>query len=277
MNRKMKVFGGLILVVLILLILGSWYMKTQHEKMYNDSLMSHYGYRISITSSSSLQNATLYLPVPVFENESEVGLEMVNGDYYNKPSNWNLSLEDTEYGLMLKIEAAEIQPVYHSLPVAVPEPEPESESMGDEMPEEEKVLESHEYSEKTPVPVSFDFGTSVKADHLINTRYPVGNESLLLPKLNLRESEEESTIPSLDEHVNPEYFDYESLVYAHYEASPDAEVEIYVDLDSSNEWWIYGWQFNEYTDRISLQLKGTQEGWVQAEGKLTTGEGVYID
>src|SRR5512133_1481218 len=132
MNRRMKVFGGLILVVLLLLMLGSWYMKTQNEKMYNDSLMSNYESDITITSNSSLQNVTLYLPVPVFENESEVGLEIVNGDYYNKPSNWNLSLEDTEYGLMLKIEAAEIQPVYHSLPVAVPEPESGSDDIENE-------------------------------------------------------------------------------------------------------------------------------------------------
>jgi len=274
MNRRMKVFGGLILVVLLLLMLGSWYMKTQNEKMYNDSLMSNYEYDITITSNSSLQNVTLYLPIPVFENKSEVGLEMVNGDYYNKPSNWNLSLEETDYGLMLKIEAAEIQPVYHSLPVAVPEPEPGSDDIEGEIPEEEQIVESHEYSEETPVLVSFDFGTSVEADHMINTKYPIGNESVLLPKHNLRESEEGSPVP-LPEYINPEYFDYESLVYASYNTSHDAEVEIYIDLDSWNEWWIYGWQSNKYTDRIYIKFSGPQEGWVQAEGELTTGDGVY--
>lgn len=276
MNRWMKIFGGLIIIVLLLLTLGSWYMNAQSEKMYNDSLMSHYDYSITITSGSILQNVTLYLPVPVFENESEVGLEIVNGDYYNKPSDWNLSLEDTEYGLMLKIEAAEIRPVYHSLPVALPEPEPGSADVEDEIPEEEQIAESHEYSEETPVLVSFDFGTSVEADHVINTKYPAGNESMLLPKHNLREFEEGSSVP-LPAHINPEYFDYESLVYAHYNAPSDARVEIYVELDSYNEWWIYGWQFNEYTDRISVQLTGPQKGWVQAEGELTTGDGVYRD
>lgn len=276
MNRRMKVFVGLILVVLLLLILGSWYVKTQNEKMYNDSLMSHYDYSITITSNSTLQNVTLYLPVPVFENESEIGLEIVNGDYYNNPSDWNLSLEDTDYGLMLKIEAAEIQPVYHSLPVAVPEPEPGSDDIEGEIPEEEQIVESHEYSEETPVPVSFNFGTSVEADHMINTKYPAGNEPVLLPKHNLRESEEGSSVP-LPAHINPEYFDYESLVYAHYDAPYDADVEIYIDLDSRNEWWIYGWQFNEYTDRISIRLTGPQAGWTQTEGKLITGDGVYRD
>ena len=274
MNRKIIIFGGPVLFVLLLFVLGSGCLENRNDEMYNDSLMSNYEYDIIIESNSTLQNVTLYLPVPVFENESEVGLEMVNGDYYNKPSSWNLSLEDTEYGLMLKIETAEIQPVYHSLPVAVPEPEPGSEDIEDEIPEEEQIVESHEYSEETPVLVSFDFGTSVKADHLINTRYPIGNESVLLPKHNLRESEEDPTIPR-SEHLNPEYFDYESLVYAHYDTSPDAEVQIFVELDGRNEWWIYGWQYNEYIDRIFIQLTGPQAGWVPAEGKLTTGDGIY--
>ena len=274
MNKWIKILGGLILFVLLLFILGSLYMENQSEKMYNDSLMSSYDYSITITSNSTLQNVTLYLPVPVFDNKSGIGLEMVNGDYYNKPSDWNLSLEDTEYGLMFKIEAAEIQPVYHSLPVAVPEPEPGSDDFENEIPEAEQIVESHEYSEETPVLASIDFGTSLKADHPINTRFPYGNESVLLPKHNLRESEERPEIP-LPDYINPAYFDYESMVYANYDASPDAEVQIFVEMEGMNEWWIYGWQFNEYTDRISIQLAGPQEGWVRAEGKLTTGDGIY--
>jgi len=50
---------------------------------------------------------------------------------------------------------------------------------------------------------------------------------------------------------------------------------IFVELDSRNEWWIYGWRYNDYVDRISIQLSGPQEGWVKAKGKLITGDGVY--
>lgn len=276
MNRWMKIFGGLILLVLLLLVLGSWHVETQSKKMYNDSLMSNYEYDIIIESNKTLQNVTLYLPIPVFDNESEVGLEMVNGDYYHKPSDWNLSLEDTEYGLMLKIEAAEIHPIYHSLPVAVPEPEPGSEDIETQIPEEEQIVESHEYSEETPVLVSFDFGTSVKADHMINTKYPVGNESVLLPKYNVSGPNEVQKVPR-SEHLNPQYFDYGSFAYASYDTSPDTNVQIFIELEGRNEWWIYGWQYNEYIDRISVQLTGPQVGWVNAEGSLTTGDGIYKD
>jgi len=109
---------------------------------------------------------------------------------------------------------------------------------------------------------------------MINTRFPVGNEPVLLPKYNLRESEEEPIVPR-SEHLNPEYFDYESLVYAHYDTSNDTDVQIFVELNSRNEWWVYGWQYNDYIDRISIRLSGPQEGWVKAEGKLTTGDGIY--
>lgn len=274
MNRKITILGGLVLFVFLLLVLGSMYLENQTEEMYNDSLMSNYEYSITIESSRALQNVTLYLPVPVFENESEIGLEIVNGDYYNKPLDWNLGLEDTEHGLMLKIEAAEIQPVYHSLPVTVPEPEPGSENLEYESLEEVQVVESHEYSEETPVLIPIDFGTRTKADHLINTRSPVGNEPLLLPKYDLQESEEGPTVPP-PEHIKPEYFDYESFVYVQYNSSPDAEVQIFVRHEGMNEWWIYGWKYNEYSDSLSIQLTGPQSVWVRVRGKLITGDGVY--
>lgn len=268
MNRKIIIFGGFVLFVLLLLVLGSMYLENRNEEMYNNSLTSSYNYDITIESNRTLQNVTLCLPVPVFENESEIGLEMVNGDYYTKPSKWNLSLENTEYGLMFKIEANEIQPVYSSVPVF------ESKPGSGDLEYEVKTVESHEYSEETPCLVPIDFGTRVEVYPQLNTRFPVGNDSVLLPKHNLRESDEGPIIPQ-PEHINPAYFDYESLAYAHYDTSPDAEVQIFIQMEGLNEWWIYGWQYNEYSDRISIRLSGPQEGWVQAEGKLTTGDGIY--
>jgi len=153
-------------------------------------------------------------------------------------------------------------------------PEPERGNIENDVAKDEQTMESHEYSEETPVLAPIDFGTSIKADHLINTRFPVGNESVLLPKNSLRESEEGSVI-SPPENINPKYFDYESLAYAHYDSPSDADVQIFVQMDGLNEWWIYGWQHNEYSDRISIRLSGPQEGWVKAEGKLITGDGIY--
>jgi len=265
MNKWLKVIGAFTVFLVVLFALVEY----QSTKTYENSLMSNYRYDISITANSSLENVTLYLPIPVFANESAVG--MVGGDYYNKPSDWNLSPEDTRHGLMLKIETTEIKPVYHSLPIPTPEPEwPESE-----LPEEEgQFAESPEYSKETPVLVPVDFGTSLKADHIINTRSPEGTEPLLLPKYKLRVSEKGPPVPP-SEHTNPEYFEYESRVYAQYDSSPEAEVQILVSLSGSNEWWIYGCAYNEYSDRITTRLIGPQDGWSTADGYFSTGEGVY--
>jgi hypothetical protein len=209
------------------------------------------------------------LPVPVFENESRVGLEIVNGDN-DKPSDWNLSLENTEYGLMLKIETAEIQPDYYPLP----QPVSESEEPTNETLQEKPIVVSHKYSEETPILMPIDFGTSVKVENLINTRSPIGSEPVFLPKHNLRESEKVPIVPNT-KNINPKYFDYESLIYARYETSPEAEVQISVRLRGSNEWWIYGWEFNEYRDEISSQLIGSQVDWIRVKGEIVTGDGIY--
>jgi hypothetical protein len=269
-NKKMKILGGFVLFFLLLTVLGFKYLENQKNDMYNDSLMSNYEYDISITSDTNLQNVTMYLPVPVFENESKVGLEMVNGDYSDKPSDWNLSLEDTEYGLMFKIETAKIQPSYYPLP----QPVSESEGLTNETLQEKPIVVSHNYSEETPVLMPIDFGTSVKTEKLIDTRSPIGSEPVLLPKYNLRESEKVPIVPNT-KNINPKHSDYESLIYAQYETSPEAEVRISVRLKGSNEWWIYGWEFNEYHDEISSQLKGSQADWIRVKGEIVTGDGIY--
>jgi hypothetical protein len=270
MNKKMKILEGFVLFFLLLTVLGFKYLENQKNDMYNDSLMSNYEYDISITSNTNLQNVTLYLPVPVFENESRVGLEMVSGNYSDKPSDWNWSLENTEYGLMFKIESAKIQPSYYPLP----QPVSESEELTNETLQEKPIVVSHEYSEETPVLMPIDFGTSVKAENLIDTRSPIGSEPVLLPKYNFRVSEKVPIVPN-NKNINPKYFDYESLIYAQYETSSDTEVHISVRLRGSNEWWIYGWRYNEYRDELSSQLIGSQAGWIRVKGEIITGDGIY--
>lgn len=271
--------GGFVLLLTIVLVLLAALWGQHTDKMYDNHLESNYGYEISITGSSELQNATFYLPVPVFENESEKGLAFVEKDFYGRPPDWNFSIEETEHGPMLKIEAEKIQPVFHSLPVAISESEVieeevMEEEMGPEPPAPRHFKESDEYSEEFPVLISFYFEDYQEASKPINTRNPVGNEFLLLPKYDLKESEKGSIAPN-SKHIGPRYYDYESRVYASYESSSETIVEIYVCFGGSNEWWIYGWKGNSYDDWLSVRLTGPQEGWTPAEGELITADGVY--
>lgn len=228
MNRWLKVLAGLVLFLALLTAL--W---THHtNEMYENSLQSDYDYRVSVDTSSTLHNVTLYLPLPVFENESLPGEELVSRGPGDLPSDWKLGIVDTGYGPMLKIEAREIQP-----------------------------------------PGDY-FSIFFSPGHELNTKFPVGNESVLLPKYNLRESEEGPLVPP-PSHINPSYYDYDSQVYASYDTLPDFEVQVFASLRGSNQWWIYGWTGNEYSDRVTARLTGPQDGWSPADGDFITGEGVY--
>jgi len=64
-------------------------------------------------------------------------------------------------------------------------------------------------------------------------------------------------------------------VYASYETSSNANTSISIYLDARNEWWIGGWQSNNYREKVEIMLSGSQDGWTAVNGELVTGEGTY--
>ncbi len=146
-----------------------------------------------------------------------------------------------------------IVPEFRPLPIPIPE---DSESS-----RETEQVASDEYSEETPVQDSLSFAIMVPADHIIDTRNPLGREPVLLPKYDMNSSQN--------------IHNYESRIYAQYEASPDAKAEISVSMTGYNEWWILGWQWNSYSEWMNVVLSGSKHGWVTANGTLVTGDGVY--
>lgn len=160
---------------------------------------------------------------------------------------------DTEHGPMLSMRTDRIVPEFRPLPIPIPE---DSESS-----RETEQVASDEYSEETPVQDSLSFAIMVPADHIIDTRNPLGREPVLLPKYDMNSSQN--------------IHNYESRIYAQYEASPDAKAEISVSMTGYNEWWILGWQWNSYSEWMNVVLSGPKHGWVTANGTLVTGDGVY--
>jgi len=65
------------------------------------------------------------VPLPVFEEESKIGDEIIVGNYFimggkfSKPDDWDCRIVETEHGKMLKINAEKIAPEFHSLPVPI--------------------------------------------------------------------------------------------------------------------------------------------------------------
>jgi hypothetical protein len=72
--------------------------------MYDRSLRSSYDYNVMLTTDSTLSNMTLYLPLPVINNTSSVGMDIVENHFNNNDPSWEYALVDTEHGLMLSLK-----------------------------------------------------------------------------------------------------------------------------------------------------------------------------
>lgn len=243
MRARYKIGIGLVLLMIISVVLLSFWWQDQKQKMYDRSLRSSYDYNVMLTTDSTLSNVTLYLPLPVINNTSSVGTDIVEHHFNNNDPSWEYALVDTEHGLMLSMENEKVEPKYTT---------------------------SNKYSKKIQCP-SIDFSTIVFSNQTIDTMNPVGNALVLMPKYNLTHN------AGASEAYSPQYkqLNYESRMYAYYETSSDANVSISIYLSARNEWWIGGWQSNSYREDMEIKLFGSRDGWTTASGELVTGEGTY--
>jgi hypothetical protein len=248
-----KIIAGFVLVFVVSAGVLSFWWAGQRQAMYEDSFHSAYDYDVTFTTNSNLSNVTLYIPIPVMDNASSVGQDIVENKFNNDDPSWEYTLVDTEHGLMLSMKTEKIVPKFRPLPMPISD---ESEPA-----QETEPVTSDEYSDVTPVQDHIYFATMVPADHIIDTKNPLGREMVLLPKYDLDSSQN--------------IHNYESRIYAQYEASPDAQVEISVSMTGYNEWWILGWQWNSYSEWMNVMLSGPQYGWVTVNGRLVTRDGVY--
>jgi hypothetical protein len=253
MKALYKIMIGSVLVAIVSAGVLAFWWAGQQQSMYEDSLHSGYDYDVTITTNSNLSNVTLYLPIPVRDNTSLVGQHIAENDFSNGGPAWKYVPVDTEHGLMLSMRTDRIVPKFRPLPIPIPED-------SDSSPETGHVA-SDRYSEETPVQDYLSFAIMVPADHILDTRNPLDREPVLFPKYDMNSSQN--------------IHNYESRIYAQYEASPDAKVEISVSMTGYNEWWVLGWQWNSYSEWMNVVLSGPQHGWVTANGTLVTGDGVY--
>lgn len=104
MRNRYKIQIGFVLLIIISAGLLSIWWQDQKQKMYDSSLMSSYDYNAILTVDSTLSNLTLYLPLPVINNISSVGANIVEHQFNNSDPSWEYALVDTEHGLMLSMK-----------------------------------------------------------------------------------------------------------------------------------------------------------------------------
>ena len=243
MRTRYKIGIGFVLLIIISAGLLSIWWQDQKQNMYDRSLMSSYEYYIELATDSTLSNVTLYLPLPVINNTSSVGMDILEHGFNDDDDpSWKYALVNTEHGLMLSIKNEKIEPKYTT---------------------------SSKNSKKIQRPNMFT--EILFSNQTINTMNPLGNEMVLMPKYNLTHN-----VNARRPYTQAsEQFDYESRMYAYYDTSSDANVSISIYLNGRNEWWIGGWLHNSYWENMEIKLSGSQDGWTTVNGQLFTGEGTY--
>ncbi|OPY35977.1 MAG: hypothetical protein A4E35_02255 [Methanoregula sp. PtaU1.Bin051] len=106
----------------------------------------------------------------------------------------------------------------------------------------------------------------------IDTRAPETNSVLFWPVQDLKTAD---CSGFADPKAGASCYRYLSAIYADYDSSPNARVEISSTITGKNEWTIFKPDFNEYTSSISVLMLGENHGWVVAKGELQAGIGSY--
>jgi len=241
MKTLLKIWIGFVLILIVSAGMLSFWWEEKKLEAYNNTFMGSYVYDIQITTDLPLNNITLYVPLPWVNNTSTVSQSIMNITNGQNPA-WEYTLVKTEHGPMLSMRTERIEPKF---------------ALRGEGPDT--------YSR--PVILA----TTVFFNDTINTKNPVGNAEVLMPRYN------SANLGAITSYRNAISYRYDSIIYAHYETSPDARVSIAVRRDAQNEWWIGGWQSNSYRELIITELSGPQNGWIIVNGELVTGEGTYLE
>ncbi len=247
-----------LIVVLVVISLAS--LLWLGYAIRNESESHGYHYQVSLSTESRLENVTLILPVPFIDNSSPLGEALVRGEGYGIPPGWRLALEYMNSTPMLKIEAGAIIPEYHGYPLPLEE---------GQTPVQTPPPAVTAYSEETPVLMPLQFGISQVVERSIDTRDPIGRE----PLLSLPELVRSASCPDLP--GSGACHHYPAQVFVRYASGGPGNITLSISSGGVNQWWLGGWTGNSYDDWIDVTLERDQQGWIPAEGLLSTGEGRY--
>ena len=259
--RRVLLVSLVAFVVVVAAVVGGLYLYSQH--LYRDSYGSEYTYEVRISPSATITDVTVLVPLPAQGGESVLDVADVQHPF--TPDGWSYSTVETDSGPMLRVQAAEIptDPTYHYSVVR-----------DDRLVRWETVPpDEYDPTNESQLRVEHDdveIDAQVESESTIETRSPVTSEPLLRPHENRTEAAcftnrgEEETC-----------YVYDGRAFVSYDADPDTTVYVSVELRGTNSWWVFGWNFNEYTDRQSVEVVGSNDGWVVTEGELETGRGNY--
>ncbi|PWB53432.1 MAG: hypothetical protein C3F06_06305 [Candidatus Methanoperedenaceae archaeon] len=247
MGKLLKIALG----ILLLAGVAAFVLFFAFTRYDESSLTSNYNFGIALTTDSKLENPIFIVPMPVLGNETML-VDVAIKESEAKSDGWNLNIIETEFGKMLRISAKEF----------VPEVQEEVELQpGSDIPTGNSISFVRGYK---------DVSVSMASGHTIDTINATENEPLLSQKFNLTPAHNDKEASSR------KTLNYDSLIYADYKSSPNATVEVFVELSGRNEWWAGGSGFNIYHERMGTTFTGEKHGWFSVIGELAQGDGMNL-
>lgn len=263
--KRRRLLGILIalFIVIVAAVAGGLFLYSQ--QLYRDSYGSDYTYEVRLSPSAPITNVTILVPPPSQNGNSLVTASTIAHPF--TPSGWRYDVTDTEYGPMVRIEADEIptDPTYHYSVIR-----DDRLVRWETIPQEQYNPENDSHLRVQHDDIEID--VAVESERTIDTRAPIDSEPLLRPQTNRTE-----TACFMPHDREETCYTYTGRIFVSYDAVPDTTVYISIELRGTNSWWVFGWNFNEYTDRQTVELTGPQDGWIPTEGQLETGQGNYRD
>jgi len=230
-----------------------------------DSYTSTYEYTVGIDANTTLQNATIRVPLPQADGETAVNISVIAPDGMVDDA-FDARVVETDYGPMLELTTDELRVETRYYRIV------EEGAQG----RREEISQS-EYDPSNPNHQRVPFRTvstdvTVAAEYPLNTSAPIGTEPTLYAERAVTRNATACELPSRG---TPVCYAYDAPVYLAYDAPADASVGGVVTFAGYNEWFTGGWTGNEYTDRVHYTATGPQDGWITADGTTDTGHGNY--
>lgn len=255
------------IVVLVAAFAGGLSLYSDH--LYRDSYESHYSYQLSFASNQSLENVTVYAPIPVESDDVRVVDSNVTTRSWDETTPddappVDATIVQTEHGpmLALTVDSFPVETHYYRFV--------EEDGLGERVEISEDEFEPGNPEMVAYTERSVEVDVTIQADHSIDTRNPTGTEPLLSPEFD------RAVAPcDLAHFETQQCYDVESRAFVSYEAPAETRSSVWVEFEGRNEWWIFGWNGNSYSERYSTEFHGPQDDWHVLDGILETGWGNY--
>lgn len=221
---------------------------------------STFEYSISIQSDNVIKNATFIIPLPVKNGTPVLGNEILNvKDFQKEGIDIEFIKKPSDLDLITSTNIEYYTPCFVVI-------------HGDYLVPDKTTHKIYQMEKSVRiVPSKPDFS-------LINTLYPIGNESLIVPKYNFTwKSPQIGEVQNTNIRYTPQSIPEKTAIFSQYNTSDKTRVSVFFSLQGRNTWkqGYDAWVGNTYSEFFSRHYTGPQNGWFLINGEMQLLDGIY--